>query len=195
MSDLPTNEERRGDLRFIPLIISIICTAQISCRTTDPSSSEFDTESASVVTWPVLDQTKFGEYLCKPATKNWSNDVAQINATLIKNPVPGSTTADGIIDVWYYEVGGFQLPPVSGLSCAMKQETEIMYSYDCMTDDGGEAKSVIVLDVSKVLDDGAIPISAFDVGLEASDSPLGVARNRDTERKLKCVPHVFPRKK
>jgi hypothetical protein len=100
-----------------------------------------------------------------------------------------------MIDIWYYKVGGFQLPPVSNLSCAMKQETDVMYSYGCMTDGGGEAKSVIVLDVSKVSDEGAIPISAFDVGLEASDSPLGVARNRDTERKLKCVPHVFPRKK
>ena len=167
----------------------------ISCRTTDPSSSEFDSESASVVAWPVLDQTKFAEYLCKPSTKSWSNDVAQISATLLRNPVLGSTSADGMIDVWYYKVGGFQLPPASNLSCAMKQETENMYSYDCMTDGGGEAKSLIVLDVSKVLDDGAIPISAFDVGLEASDSPLGVARNRDTERKLKCVPHVFPRKK
>ncbi len=181
-------------MRILPLIISIVCTLLVGCRTTDSSTSEFDTESASGVAWPVLDQTKFAEYLCKPATKSWSNDVAQINATFARNPVPGSKTADGLVDVWYYKVGGFQLPPLTDLSCVMKQETEVMYSYDCVTDDGGEAKSVIVLDVSKVLDENAIPISAFDVGLEASDSPLGVARNRDTERKLKCVPHVFSRK-
>ncbi len=181
-------------MRIIPLIVITICILQSGCRTTDSSPSEFDNDSASTVAWPILDRTTFAEYLCKPATKSWSNDVAQINATFAKNPVPGSKTADGLVDVWYYKVGGFQLPPLTDLSCAMKQETEVMYSYDCVTDGGGEAKSVIVLDVSKVIDENAIPISAFDVGLEASDSPLGVARNRDTERKLKCVPHVFPRK-
>ncbi len=180
-------------MRSIPLIICLII---VGCRTTDPSPSEFDSENASVVAWPILDQSKFAEYLCKPATKSWSNDYAQMNATLVKNPVPGSATADALIDVWYYKVGGFQQPPATDLSCIMNQESEEMFSYNCMVDGGGEPKSVVVLDVSKALGDGGeLAISAFDVGVEASDSPLGVARNRDTERKLKCVPHVFSRKK
>jgi len=176
-------------------ILLIVCFVLAGCRTTDPTSSEFDAGGAALVSWPVLDQSKFVEYLCKPATKSWSNDVAQINATILRNPVPGNTSADAMVDVWYFKVGGFQLPPLTGLSCSMKQETEAMYSYDCMTDGAGEPKSVIVLDVSKALDDGSLVVSAFDVGLETSDSPLGVARNRDTERPLKCTPHIFPRKK
>jgi len=176
------------------MIVVVVCLFAVSCRTTDSKISEFDAENAAVVDWPVLDQSKFSEYVCRPATKSWSNEIAQINAMLVKNPVIGSASADAIVDVWYYKVGGFQQTPVTDLTCLMKQETEVMFSYGCMADDAGEPKAVLVLDVSKAFVDGSLVLSAFDVGLEASDSPLGVARNRDSESRLRCVPHVFPRK-
>ena len=179
-------------MRSIPLIL---CLLIVGCRTTDPSTSEFASESAAVVAWPVLDKTKFAEYQCKPATKSWSNDVAQLNAAIVRYPVPESATADAIIDVWYYKIGGFQQTPMTDLSCAMKQDTENMFSYDCVSDGAGIPKSVLVLDLAKIPDaDGSLALSVFDVGQEAADSPLGVSRNRDTERKLRCMPYLFPRK-